>query len=297
MLKRHILPASLMLILAALGSAQATEQGGSIFPHGTENFMAGALPPPGLYGMVFVNRYHADRLNDAQGRDLQVPNFEVTANVVAPRVVWRPDLKVWGGDLAVHAIAPLVNLKVSTPAGSQTQSGLGDMTVGVALGYHHSPQLHTVVALDTYLPTGGYDMNDIANIGRNHAAIEPVFALSYIDPQGFNGDVRMGYLINLRNSATDYKSGQEFHFDYAAGWGLGNGWTLGVGGYYKKQITGDSGSGAVAGSNKYSGFAIGPNVKYDSGQGWFVTAKWQKESHVKNAAQGDAFWLKAVFPF
>ena len=57
----------------------------------------------------------------------------------------------------------------------------------------------------------------------------------------------------------------------------------------------DSGAGAT-GDNKYRGFAIGPNVKYDSGKGWFVTAKWQKEVKIKNGAQGDALWVKAVFP-
>lgn len=119
--------------------------------------------------------------------------------------------------------------------------------------------------------------------------------MSYIDPKGFNGDIKLGYLINQRNDDTKYRSGNEFHFDYAAGWGLGNGWVLGVGGYYKQQLTGDSGAGAK-GDNKYRGLAIGPNLKYDSGKGWFVTAKWQKETQVENGVQGDALWIKAVFP-
>lgn len=42
--------------------------------------------------------------------------------------------------------------------------------------------------------------------------------------------------------------------------------------------------------------AIGPNLKYDSGKGWFLTAKYQFEGNVKNGAQGNALWLKAVFP-
>ena len=282
-------------LAAAMGAANATEGGGSVYPHGTENFMSGALPPPGVYGMVFGNVYSADRVNDADGNDLHVPGFKVRANVVAPRLVWVTGQKVMGGDLAAHVIAPLVDLKVSTPAGTQSKSGLGDLTVGLALGYHHSPNLHSVVALDAFLPTGDYTQNDIANIGRNYTAIEPVYALSYIDPKGFNGDLKLGYIINEKNRDRDYRSGNEFHFDYAAGWGLGNGWVLGVGGYYKQQVTSDSGVGAT-GDNKYRGMAIGPNVKYDSGKGWFVTAKWQKEVEVENGVQGDALWIKAVFP-
>lgn len=211
--------------------------------------------------------------------------------------MWVPGAKLLGGDLVTHVIAPLVDLKVTTPGGTQSKTGLGDLTMGVGIGYHHSPQLHSVVALDAYLPTGGYTKGDIANIGRHYSAIEPVYAVSFIDPKGFNGDIKLGYIVNQRNSATDYQSGNEFHFDYAAGWGLDNGWTVGVGGYYKQQVTADSGAGAAAaGANKYSGFAYGPNIKYDSGKGWFVTAKWQAESNVKNGAQGNALWLKAVFP-
>ena len=48
--------------------------------------------------------------------------------------------------------------------------------------------------------------------------------------------------------------------------------------------------------NKGRAFAIGPSVKYDSGKGWFVTAKWQKELAVRNRPEGSAVWLKAVFP-
>jgi hypothetical protein len=201
-----------------------------------------------------------------------------------------------GGDLVTHLIAPLVDVKVSALGASQSKSGLGDMTVGVGLGYHHSPQLHSAVALDLILPTGDYDKNNLANIGRNYASIEPVYVLTYVDPKGFNGDMRIGYLVNRRNKDTNYASGDEWHLDYAAGWGLGNGWTMGVGGYLRQQTGLDEKDGVKLPNSKTSGMAIGPNLKYDSGKGWFVTAKWQFETKVKNGTEGNALWLKAVFP-
>jgi hypothetical protein len=201
-----------------------------------------------------------------------------------------------GGDLAFHVIAPLVNLQVSAAGQSQSQSGLGDITVGVGVGFHHSPQLHSAIGLDLILPTGGYTLGNLANIGRNYSAIEPVYAVSYIDPNGFNGDLRVGYLINQSNKDTDYKSGHEFHFDYAAGWGVGNGWTLGLGGYYRHQVTKDQIAGVDLANSNSSGLAVGPSIKYDSGKGWFVTTKLQMERNVKNSTQGQALWLKAVFP-
>jgi len=105
------------------------------------------------------------------------------------------------------------------------------------------------------------------------------------------------YTYNFENRDTSYKSGQEFHFDYSLGWGVGHGWVLGAGGYVYRQVTDDKLNGQSVPNNKGRAYAIGPSLKYDSGKGWFVTAKWQKETGVRNRAQGDAFWVKAVFPF
>ena len=288
------------LALAALGllagAAQAAEGGGSTYPQGVESFAAGAVPPPGLYGMVYTQHYNADRMNDGQGRRLGVPGFKVRATAIVPRVVWVTNQQLLGGQLVFHALAPLVDLKASAMGASQSKSGLGDMTVGAALGYHHSPRLHSAVGLDAILPTGRYDKGAMANTGRNYSSLDPLYTLSYIDPAGFNGDLRLGYLINRRNSATDYRSGNEFHFDYAAGWAVGGGWTLGVGGYYRQQLGLDRQGGVELQGSKTRALAIGPNLKYDSGKGWFVTAKWQFETKVRNGTQGNALWVKAVLP-
>jgi len=275
----------------------AAEGGGTSWPLGLENFVAAALPPPGFYGMVFGNYYHADRLKDGQGNTVPLA-FDVKAAVVAPRLVWVTGEKVFGGQLAFHAVAPLLNLKVSVAGTSQSKSGLGDMVVGPVLGYHFSPALHAVAALDVYLPTGRYDKTELANIGLNHLTIRPVWAMSYIDPTGFNGDFVALYNHNLKNKDTDYKSGDEVNVDYSLGWGLGHGFVVGVGGHLYRQIADDKQSGASVGTdgNRGRSVSIGPSFKYDSGKGWFVTAKWQKEGGVRNKAEGNALWVKAVFP-
>ena len=281
-------------LLGAAVAANATEGGLSVYPNGTENFMLGALPPPGVYGMVFGNHYEATRVNDNSGNDLNIPNFKVQANVVAGRLAWVLGTKLMGGDLVAHVIIPMVNLNVNVPGASQSKSGVGDITTGLGVGFHHSPNLHSVAAVDLFLPTGAYSKTELANIGKNHFAFEPVYAVSYIDPNGFNGDLKFGYIVNSKNDATNFTSGNEFHFDYAAGWGMGNGWTVGFGGYVYQQTTDDSGTGAN--SNHASAMAIGPSIKYDSGKGWFGTLKFENEFNVKNRAQGSSVWLKAVFP-
>jgi hypothetical protein len=42
--------------------------------------------------------------------------------------------------------------------------------------------------------------------------------------------------------------------------------------------------------------AVGPSIKYESAKGWFVTAKWRKETHVRNRTGGDALLVKLVLP-
>ncbi|MBI3904587.1 transporter [Pseudomonas fluorescens] len=286
----------LSLLAIASTGVQATENGGSSYPMGAENYMSGAMPPPGLYSQFFVGHYEADSLRGNHGEKLPV-DFSVRADSIAPRLIWVTDQKILGGNLAVHALVPLVDLKVEVNGQSQSKQGLGDIIFGPALGFHHSEKLHSILALDFIAPSGRYDRGDQANIGRNYWVIEPVLAVSYIDPNGLNVDAKMMYDFNLRNDATDYRSGQEAHVDYALGWGLGNGWVVGVGGYVLYQTTDDRQNGERIEDNKGRALAIGPSVKYTSNSGWFLTAKWEQETEVRNRAEGNAYRLKLTVPF
>ncbi|WP_114968252.1 SphA family protein [Rhodoferax ferrireducens] len=285
------------ILLATLGdAAQATEGGGGVYPNGNENYLAGALPPPGTYFLTYASHYEASTLRDNSGNKIPL-NFNVQADALALRVVRVTDQKMWGGQLLFHAVAPLVNLKVQVGGTNGSTSGLADVVFGTGLGYHVSDKLHYVWAVDVSAPTGSYDSNKLANLSRNYWNIEPVFALTYVQPTGINADLKVMYDFNGINSATNYRSGQELHADYSVGWALGNGWTVGVGGFIYKQTTDDQQNGATVANNKGRAYAIGPSVKYDSGKGWFLTAKLEQESGVVNRAEGSSFKIKALLPF
>jgi hypothetical protein len=278
-----------------LPAVQATEGGGSSYPMGAENYMTGAMPPPGFYGQIFAESYRADRLLDNRGQRA-VDDFHLSADVIAPRLIWVTEQKILDGALAFHVNVPLVDLRVEVNGQHQNKTGLGDIIFGPALGYHYSEKFHAIYAVDVFAPTGRYDRGDLANIGRNYWAFEPIAAFSYVDPAGVNADIKMMYDFNLRNAATDYRSGQELHADYSLGWGFGNGWVVGVGGYVYRQTTDDRQDSERIEDNKGRAFAIGPSIKYASNSGWFVTAKWQKESEVRNRPEGEAYWVKLTVP-
>ncbi|WP_428422728.1 SphA family protein [Methylibium sp.] len=295
---KELLSATLFCAAFAVATvSHATEGGGSVYPAGVENYTCCAVPPPGWYGIAYAEHFRSDTLRDSNGDRIPVPGFKVRANVFAPRLIYVTPQTVAGGSLAVHAILPVVDLKVDAAGQSDSRSGIGDLTLGAALAWHHSAALHTLIALDVYAPTGGYEAGRLANIGRNYWAVQPLVGVSYIDPNGINADAKVMYTVNAKNKDTDYRSGQELIVDYALGWGLGNGWVVGAGGYVYEQTTDDRQAGATVSNAKGRAFAIGPSVRYDSGKGWFATLKYHKDSNVRNRAEGSALWLKAVVPF
>lgn len=283
------------LLATVVPLAGATEGGGSSYPMGVENYLSGALPPPGWYAQVYAQHYAADDLIDNDGHALPV-DFRLRANVIAPRLVWVTDKTVLGGNLAAQAIVPLVDLEVAVNGNRDENRGVGDVIFGPALGYHYSDRFHAVYALDIFAPTGSYERDALANLGRNYWALEPVAAFTYMDPSGLNADLKLMYDFNAENPDTSYRSGQEFHGDFALGWGTGNGWVWGVGGYFYRQVTDDRLDGERVEGNKGRAFALGPSIKYTSRDGWFLTAKWQRESGVRNRPEGAAYWLKLTVP-
>jgi len=288
--------ALLVAVTATVGStAFATEGGGSIYPNGAENYLVGAMPPPGVYALEYLSNYSASQLQDNNGNQIPM-NFNLNVSAAATRLIWVTNQTVLGGQLAFHAIAPLVNVGVSVNGAGQTKSGLGDMTFGPALGYHVSENLHYIVAVDINAPTGEYNKNDMINLGRNYWNAEPVVAVTYIQPNGINADVKMMYDFNGRNNATDYRSGQEFHADYALGWGCSKSFVAGIGGYVYQQTTNDTSGGMTVQNNLGRALAIGPSVKYDNGKGWFVTVKYEKEFDVRNRPEGGGFNVKMNIP-
>ncbi len=278
------------------GQAGATEGSGlAILPDGLENFMVSALPPPGVYLMLYGGAASYDKLRDRTGSTIAVPGFRVDVKAVTPRVVWVTEQKVLGGQLLFHAVAPLLDVQFQA-AGSRFRSqGLGDMAFGGGVGFRSGDKLYYGAGMDLYVPSGRYDRNDPSSLGKNYWALQPVFVMSYVQPSGINADIKLMYDFNGKNSDTRTRSGQAIHADYSAGWGLGNGWVVGVGGYVFRQTTADQGPNSADGKARAVGF--GPSIRFADGKGWLFTAKLQKEFDVRSRPQGTQFYVKATVPF
>ncbi|WP_047530802.1 SphA family protein [Pseudomonas sp. 11/12A] len=294
-----------LLLAGSTSLVQATEGGVSSWPMGIEIYGMGVLPPPGTYGQLFVGNYMADTLRDNAGD--KVADIDLRVTTLVPRFVWVTEQQVFGGNLGFHALLPLNDIRLNIKDGPhERKRGLGDAHLGPVIGFHHSDKFHTAMGVDFVVPTGGeYDKNDLVNLGTNYYTVQAVYAMTYMDPAGFNADMRLMYDYNFENQDTHYQSGRELHADYTLGWGLGNGWVLGIGGHAYKQVSDDQCSAAhcaaaaaveAADGNRGSSFSVGPAVQYASKDGWFLSAKWQDESGVRNRADGQTYWLKFTIP-
>ena len=291
------------------GNAVAKE-GADQYPHGAENWLAGALPPPGNYFLNYFGHY-SGKLRDGDGD--KVAGTSVSATFNAFRYVKVTNTKILGGDWAMHIIVPVVHQKVKL-GNSATVSGLGDFIfTPFAVGWH-AGDWHWLATLELYAPTGKYKSGDPRkSIGANYWSIEPVFAFTWLPKSGWEISARFMYNIKAKNKdfrpapgapKMDYESGDEFHVDYLVGKRFGP-WGVGLSGYYVKQTTNDkldgqtipSALGPWSSGRKGEVFAIGPSVTYTGPTGTMFIAQWQHETHTKNRFSGDKAWFRLIMPF
>lgn len=290
----------------------ATEGGGSHYVGGNEDFMAGALPPPGMYPILYYVNYSVNKFKDKDGSDATAgPNplgFKLDANALAFRFVYVSKYKLAGADVAWHVIVPLVsqNVKIDAAGVDKKSSGIGDIEFsGPILGWHFSKNMHLIGTIDFMAPTGKYDKMDQSSIGRNYWTIAPIIAPTYISDGGFEASAKFQYFFNTENNDTKYKSGNEFLVDYLIGQHFGN-FMVGLNGFYHRQVTDDEVNGVTiaAGAtglnndagNRLQSISYGPAVQYNY-KNMFFNAKYQIDSNAKNTVEGNKLWLKFMYAF
>ncbi len=290
---------SLLLLSALLLPVQpvlATEGGGGAYPNGAEDFMSGAVPPPGTYILNYFNYYSADKLADNNGNGA-MPGFKLRVTTDVVRIVHVTQKQLFGGLWAMHMLIPIqnVDLSVPIPGASKSKTGLADIIISPFILSWHAKNWHAATGLEFFVPTGSYDKNDMANLGRNYWTFEPVFAGTYITDSGYEVSGKFMYDFNTKNDDKNYLSGQEFHMDYAFGKKIDK-FTFGGAGYLYQQVTDDESNGVTVHNNKGSVVAIGPAVKYDYKKMSF-SLKYLFEAAANNRPEGNNLWFKFSYAF
>ena len=306
---------SIAITLTLVCSVQAWAGGGQHYPNGAEDFVSGAMPPPGTYLVNYLIFAQKNRLTDNSGNKVPV---EFSADVIAevPRLIYVSPYKLFGASWAAHLFIPYysADVEVGTSKSSprsivdSDEAGIGDIIFSpLALGWHFGPNFHVIGALDIYAPTGDYDNERPATqiLSRNHWTFEPVMAATYLW-KGFDFSAKFMYDFNTKNDKylvpgvgeVDLKPGQEFHFDWALGYAVKNGLRFGAVGYNYWQTTDDEMDGTDVQDQRSRVGGVGFGVKYWPDMGRFsMTLKQYWEYGARNIATGPQTQFKVSYKF
>jgi hypothetical protein len=285
-------------------SAAYAKEGSDQYAYGAESWFTGALPPPGTY---FINYFgfYTGTLRDGSGNKVNAGGTTPSVDAVfdALRLVQVTKYKILGASWAMHVILPIVEQSVDM-GGRKSKFGAGDIDVDpLVLGWH-GKQWNAVVGVDTWLPSGPYNQYDPrVSIGTNYVTFQPIVALTFLPAKGWEASAKILFDANTKNDATDYHSGDEFHFDYVAGKHIGP-WSVGVCGYFLKQIENDTQYGQVVAAvpgfwdtgREGQAFAAGPSVAYSTKKHMEFSFQYQHEMAVRNRFGGDKLWFKMIIP-
>lgn len=317
--------------------AYAAEDGKSVYLLGVNASMAAMTPPPGFYASSFTYLYTAKAGGDAalawtRGRPgVSLPpvgtlrldaSVKAKANVAldVASVLWVLPEKVLGGHFGFGILAPIgyqaVDVDVTAtrtltfPDNNTLVSGrsvrisdktfaIGDPLLTAFIGWN-SGNFHWKFSGLVNIPAGSYAKNDLVSMGFNRWAADLTAAVTWLDPvSGLEVSFAPGVTFNDENPATRYRTGTEFHAEAAVMQHFSKSVAIGLAGYHYRQLTSDSGAGAVLGPFKGEVSAIGPNLTYNFHVGKvpvFTSVRWMHEFKAKNRMSGDAAFLTITVP-
>ena len=302
--------ASGAFLCSVVSEASAAEYAFTTYPLGTLAFGAGVTPLPGFYVTEAVSFYEGSVGGNFDFGE-RVFNAGVKANIFLDDVnlLFVPQQKVLGGLFGASVTVPAgyVDYKASasgtrgTVTDETSGGGLGDTDFKFQLGWDSESFSHTAYFL-MVVPTGRYSTGFYPIIGLNRPSFDIGWGFTYFDKNSkiqINGAV--GFMASVENYATQYQTGDEFHAEWAIGYKFDNGLVLGVVGYDYRQLTGDSGSGAVLGPFEGSVDAVGGGLSYTTKIGEtpvVINARDYEQYNWKNFFHGNAAIasVTAVFP-
>jgi hypothetical protein len=251
-------------------SASAVEYALGTYGLGSSAFGAGVTPPPGTYLTEVFSWYDA-RVGTAItfGDDTLNAGARAQIFLEATNLLYVPQRKVFGGTMGLSLTIPVARVEYDAtlqgPLGgsrSVTGWGISDVVSRFQLGWQDGGFSH-LIYVQAVAPTGHWEQGFSPITGYYRPGVDTGWAFTWTDSKKkiqLNGTA--GFTFNVENTATNYQSGDEFHFEWAAGLEFAPGLMIGVVGYDYRQITNDSGSGDRLGPFKGRVDAVGPGLIY-----------------------------------
>ncbi|TIL60552.1 MAG: transporter [Mesorhizobium sp.] len=301
------------ILFACLTVLHAAEGGAGFYLLGSKGPAAAVMPPPGVFFSNDIYIYSGDLGGDTElptGGRLAV-GVDGAAVIAVPTVLWVLPEEVLGGRLGLSATVPFgwkdteADLTIAGPLGGTATGSIsdaiftvGDPVLGGMLGWQNG-SFHWQTGVLVNVPIGDYQDGEISNIAFNHWGADVSAAVTWLDPAiGLDLSAVVGMTFNAENPATDYRTGNEFHFEWAAVQHFNERLDAGFVGYFYQQVSGDSGAGATS-DFKGRVSAIGATVGYNFEVGQTPVSarlKYFHEFAAENRAEGNAVFATLSIP-
>ena len=292
-------------LLTASMAAEATENGRPTTTFGVYDFGAGISPPPSKYGTLSLRTgyYSADILKDSHGNRSK-NDFSLDLWSISAAYFRMTEHQLFGARYGFGGVLPFfkmdAELDIQTPIGTQTLKAdpfrMADaVLIPLILQWDVSPNLFVNTSFAVTAPTGDYDKNRLVSPGTNYWTFSPAANFTYISNTGFEVSSSFQLDFNTRNHATDYKSGVEYRHEFAVGQHVGP-WTVGLGGFYYRQLTDDDAPNLDTG-NRSQAVAIGPALAFFKPGKPVVNMHLYKEFDARNRSEGYTFALRVSQSF
>jgi hypothetical protein len=304
--------ATLLAALVALSTPRAAlaAEGASsnYLPGAYGNFGVALAPAPGVYFQNDLFYYNADAQRAVLSGLVDV-TLDTQIYVDLVTAVWVPDYRIFGAQFAAGVFVPFINAELSGSVtvpivGTVSRSGsrfdVGDIAfMPASLFWAINESLHVNLYEAITTPTGPYTTSRVLNIGRNYFSFDTVMAITWFNQSsGTEISATPGIMINTENTATNYRTGTEFHMDWMVNQFFSPTFALGVHGYVYQQLSGDSGSGAILGDFRGEAYAVGPALMWVpiiDGKPVKLMAKFMHEFGVQRRFEG--YWAQVEFGF
>lgn len=273
---------------------------------GVYDFGAGFLPPVTPNGTLalrtayYSTRTQKDAAGHANGND-----FSLDVLSLGFAYMRMTDQKILGANYGYGVTVPFFRMDADlgvNVGGMRVFSDsaqvfrLADIQfLPVMLQWHPSPRSAVNAQLMIQAPTGDYDKDRLVSPGLNHWAISPMVGMTWISAGGFELSSNFQIDINTRNTDTDYRNGIEYRHEFAAGQHLGD-WTVGLGGYYYRQLSDDK-SPVLEDGNRARVLAAGPAATFLRPGLPALMFHAYKEFDARNRTEGYNIALRVAYSF
>ena len=301
--------AVLIISYTILGKVQAAEGGYSNYIPGTYgDFAAGMAPTTPWTIRNDVYYYNADIEKTFRNGKPEI-GTELTMKVNLTTLVYKPDIEVFGAQYAIGTVLPILSTEfeanIETNNGSffasEDVTDIGDITIVPAIFFWNSGNFQFTLGEYIVTPSASYSLSEPLNPSLNYWTFDTNFTANYLDFEtGQDYSINIGYTYNTENSDTNYQTGNELHIDYMINQFVSETLAFGIHGFYLKQVTADSGSGAALGSYKGRAAGVGPAVLWSSSISELPVSfifKWLHEYKAENRIEGNHVFASFALAF